>query len=115
MATLEPQPPLFLAAKNGNLKEVERLLAQPGVDVDECTKCGNTPLNVACYRGHKDIVMLLLNKGADPKKTNKAGITPLHLACVRGNADTVCLLLKHELDVNAQTTKVSVSHSNCNL
>ena len=29
-------PPLYLAAEQGNLEEVKRLLAKPGVDINEC-------------------------------------------------------------------------------
>ena len=54
---------------------------------------GNTPLLVAAWRGHQDIVETLIESGCDIHGINNAGETALHVAALRGEADIarVCI------------------------
>ncbi|XP_019860059.1 PREDICTED: transient receptor potential cation channel subfamily A member 1 homolog isoform X2 [Amphimedon queenslandica] len=65
----------------------------------------DTPLNIACFKGHTEIVKLLLEHGADFNVTNNKGQgrTPLGIACVQGHTEVVKLLLKHKADFNDVT------------
>jgi len=103
--------PIVEATDLGNLSEVNYHLAQ-GVDVDEATPEGVTPLFVASAKGHEDIVKRLIDKGADVNAvTTKAfkyeermiyeGRTPLMEALRSKHTDIAELLIQHGADVNA--------------
>ncbi len=58
-------PPLLAAVRAGNLEQVKKLLASPGVNVNEKTGDeGISPLIAAAYRGHLAIAQALVNAGA---------------------------------------------------
>jgi ankyrin repeat protein len=75
---------LFFAAGSGDLAEVKRLVIGCGVDPNIQDKDGETPLHLAAWDGHLDVVELLLEHGANPNiQENKYGKTPLHYAVSR--------------------------------
>jgi hypothetical protein len=57
-----------------------------------------TPLAMAAFRGHDDIVTDLLAAGADINATDAAGWTPLHHAVREGDAQVIRLLLEAGAD-----------------
>uniref|UniRef100_A0A7N6AFY1 Oxysterol-binding protein n=1 Tax=Anabas testudineus TaxID=64144 RepID=A0A7N6AFY1_ANATE len=57
---------------------------------------GWTPLHLACYCGHTDVVEELLKAGADVNLQNNMGDTPLHSAAFTGRKDVVLLLLRYD-------------------
>ena len=66
-------PPLYYAASYGLTNVVEYLLSL-GVDVEVYGGRGDaTPINIAAYRGHLDVVKLLLKHGANPLKPDDGG------------------------------------------
>ncbi len=71
---------LHLAARQGNARTVEALLAA-GADVN-APSAGDqtTPLLIATVNGHFDLAKTLLDKGADPNLASEAGATPLYAA-----------------------------------
>ncbi|XP_078320237.1 uncharacterized protein LOC111112629 [Crassostrea virginica] len=60
----------------------------------------NTPLVIASFLGHKDIVKLLIKGGADCNTCNEYGKTPLNVASGAGHVDIVDLLIKSGADCN---------------
>ena len=58
-----------------------------------------TPLHLATYFGHRDIVELLLQSGANADAVNDAGDTPLHKAAYTGRVEVVLLLLQYNASV----------------
>lgn len=59
-------PPLYYAASFG-LTTVVKYILEAGADVEvHGGRCGATPINIASFRGCKDVVKLLLEYGADP-------------------------------------------------
>lgn len=59
-------PPLYYAASFGLITVVKYIL-EAGADVEvHGGRCGATPINIASFRGYKDVVKLLLEYGADP-------------------------------------------------
>ena len=77
---------------NGDVAIVEMLLAA-GASVDHANN-GDTPLYVAAFRGHLDVVRALLNAGADTRETLGRG-----RVCWGGNEqhkDAIVALLRGE-------------------
>uniref|UniRef100_A0A8C1M679 Oxysterol-binding protein n=1 Tax=Cyprinus carpio TaxID=7962 RepID=A0A8C1M679_CYPCA len=92
-------------ARNGNLEGIQKLLMskikeEVKIDINCKGKSksnhGWTPLHLACYFGHKDVVEALLKAGADANLPNNVGDTPLHKAAFTGRKEVVMLLLQYD-------------------
>ncbi len=64
------------AAQSGNVELVLLVLAQT-TNVDQQDVDGRTPLLIASYNGHVDVVKALLSAGADPNVASNEFMTPL--------------------------------------
>uniref|UniRef100_A0A3B4FTU4 Uncharacterized protein n=1 Tax=Pundamilia nyererei TaxID=303518 RepID=A0A3B4FTU4_9CICH len=93
MEELEPEEQFLRYARNGDLPGVQRLLLskireeiQLNINCKGKSKSnlGWTPLHLACYFGHKDVVEELLKAGADVNLPNNIGDMPLHKAAFTG-------------------------------
>lgn len=83
-----------------------RLLIAKGADVNANNKYGLTPLFVASFTGHTEIVKLLLGSKADVNRADTSyGETPLSMASECGHTEVVKLLLTAHADVNAANKK----------
>ena len=60
----------LLAASNGHLSVLKRLLEQPNIDINQSDKNGNTAVFKATENGHVDIVQWLLEIGASVEVKN---------------------------------------------
>ena len=84
--------PLYIAAANGYLTVVTKLIAA-GADVNKAeTTDGSTPLLIAGYYGHTAIVSKLLQHGADKSIRGWQNKTPLEAAQGQNHAAIVALL-----------------------
>ena len=83
---------LHLAAKQGNVKKVKRLLAQ-GMDVNSLSSSGYTPLHISAGWDKRRVTRLLLINGAKINARDSSGRTPLHLSASRGHLKMVKFLL----------------------
>lgn len=92
------EPALLLAARGGNVKTVDVLLAQPTIKVDARSSVGDTALMAAAIAGHLDIVKKLRARGAE---INMSGWTPLIYAATSGRDEMVRYLLAEGADINA--------------
>ena len=85
---------LHMAARSGNRKVAEILVACPEVEINSRDMTRQTPLHyVACANGDKDLCPLLLGNGADPGMKSAEEKTPLHMAVSGGNAHVARLIL----------------------
>ncbi|KAM4549178.1 oxysterol-binding protein-related protein 1 isoform 2-T2 [Odontesthes bonariensis] len=105
MEELEPEEQFLRYARNGDLPGVQRLLmakireeTQININCKGKSKSnlGWTPLHLACYFGHRDVVEELLKAGADVNLPNNIGDTPLHKAAFTGRKEVVMLLLHYD-------------------
>lgn len=97
------ETPLLTAANHGQAGSVEALLAA-GADPCKCTDTGWSPLSIAAYKGHDDVVRILLEEGA-PTEEDDPTLSALLQAATKGLPDTVELLLRHGADHTVTTKK----------
>lgn len=83
---------LTQAARFGDAQGIWKYAAE-GMNVNERTKDGKTPLILAAVGGHTGAVEALLDLGADINSQDNMGATALSTAATAGHADTVRVLL----------------------
>ena len=96
-------PPLCTAADEGATPEVlKRMLATPGIDVNEAGGDGWTPLLIAAEVGHAAVAAALCDaRGVDVNRAMSDGTTPLYMAVQNGHADVAAALCAAPgIDVN---------------
>ncbi|TRY94399.1 hypothetical protein DNTS_027940 [Danionella cerebrum] len=105
MEDLDPEEQFLRDARNGNLEGIQKLLMskikeEARIDINCKGKSksnhGWTPLHLASYFGHRDVVEALLKAGADANLSNNVGDTPLHKAAFTGRKEVVMLLLQFD-------------------
>lgn len=99
--------PIHLAARKGDAKQINALLAS-GVPVDQpstrnTTAPGVSALYIAAQFGKFDAAKTLIDAGADPEMLpvgDEAEGTPMHMAARNGNIEIVTLFLDSGADPN---------------
>lgn len=97
------ETPLLTAANHGQSGAVEALIAAHA-DPCKCTDTGWSPLSIAAYKGHDEVVRLLLEDGA-PTEEDDPTLSALLQAATKGLPDTVELLLRYGADHTVTTKK----------
>ena len=103
-----PRPTMSLhsAAQTGRLDELKSHIhwgaIEGRLDLDVRDSHGATPLQLAAYNGHEEVVELLLGQGANVNVQDNEGATPLHLAACMNRKQIAGLLYVHGADINAQ-------------
>ncbi|KPM44196.1 hypothetical protein AK830_g2319 [Neonectria ditissima] len=88
--------PLHFASLKGISGVVLRLLGPQGPTIDQVEPGeGWTPLNIATYFGHEEVVEVLITNGARLDIPDSAGWTPFTTAIKQGNYDILNKLLDH--------------------
>lgn len=93
-------PPLYYAASFGLITVVKYIL-EAGADVEvHGGRCGATPINIASYRGYKDVVKLLLEYGADPYANDEGAVGQNAIEWALYNHDLPVLAILRGLDTD---------------
>lgn len=93
-------PPLYYAASFGLITVVKYIL-EAGADVEvHGGRCGATPINIASFRGFKDVVKLLLEHGADPYANDEGYIGENAIEWALHNHDLPVLAILRGLDTD---------------
>jgi L-ascorbate metabolism protein UlaG (beta-lactamase superfamily) len=91
------------AAKDGDFETVKKLLQKDPKLLDSGNRLQQTPLLMASFTGHKEIVQFLIDKGAKVNHQDSFGATPLHMAVLGGQKDIVELLISKGADINIKS------------
>lgn len=94
------QHALYLALREPSLAVARVLLQWPKTHVDARNAQEETPLMLACLKGHQEMVKLLLARDAD---VNKTGWTPLHYAATGGHTQIMQWLLDEHAYIDAES------------
>jgi len=109
-----PSPDVFEAASIGELETVKHCVEQDPALAGFVSPDGFTPLGLAAFFSHPDIVRWLLDRGADPNKAsnNPMKVAPLHSACAIAHYDIAEMLIGAGAAVNTrQSGGVAPIHS----
>ncbi|XP_067653866.1 uncharacterized protein [Haliotis asinina] len=89
---------LYDASRRGDLERVKRILAEGHVDINYRGGYYSwTPVMMAAWKGHRDVVEFLVDRGADVSLLDRDGDNVLHWACIGGDLETVKLILSLDL------------------
>ena len=99
--------PIHEAAKDGNNKEIKRLL-KLGVSVDCEASDKSTPLHFAVSAKQTETVRFLIDNKASVNATNERGLTPLHFAANLDDTLDACILLEAGANPNAKDVNVRI-------
>ncbi|MGE4490775.1 MAG: ankyrin repeat domain-containing protein [Kiritimatiellales bacterium] len=95
------ETPIHKAAKDGNVKEVRRLLDR-GVSTEVRDKYDCTPLHIAVCWDRLETVKLLISRGADVNAAGQAGATALLFAARAGCEEILMYLLDHGANIETK-------------
>ncbi|MGC2660244.1 MAG: ankyrin repeat domain-containing protein [Bryobacteraceae bacterium] len=103
LLSLNPKRDLFLACAAGRADVVMGEIERDPKAMESRSSDGWTPLHLAAFFGHDDLVTALLDHGAaiEARSTNTMKNTPLHAASAGRHLSTMRLLLERGANVNA--------------
>ena len=84
--------------REGSFNVAQALLAHPNIRVDQPTPSDETPLMMACIKGHLEWAQKLLDRSA---AINRPGWTPMHYAASGTELRLVTLLLDRGANIDA--------------
>jgi ankyrin repeat protein len=91
---------LCAAAHYGDVREVRRLLAEMGANVNAYNENGCTPVYAAAQKGHTATVRALAELGANVNAPNIHGFTPVHRGSKAGHLSTVRALVEFGANID---------------
>ncbi|MGN1209181.1 MAG: ankyrin repeat domain-containing protein [Duodenibacillus sp.] len=94
-------PALVRAIRMDSDAVTKLLMSSEGIDFNQTSEYGETPLMLAAFKGNETLVRALLDKGASVNR--HSGWTPLHYAAAEGHEAIVSLFLEKGAHVNART------------
>lgn len=99
-----PRLDLFEASVAGRTDAVLQKIENDPALLESRNSDGWTPLHLAAFFGHPELLKKLIDKGAlvNARSGNSMQNTPLHAAVAGGKAEIVRLLAERGADVNAQ-------------
>ncbi|MFT5103807.1 MAG: ankyrin repeat protein [Candidatus Latescibacterota bacterium] len=100
LVTLRAQD-VFEAARKGDMKTLESLCGSTPDILNASNDEGYTPLMLAAYYGHENMISYLVKGGAIIDGKSKYG-TPIMAATVKNNETIVDVLIAHGADPNIQ-------------
>lgn len=97
----EPDQDLFRAVQSGDLGHVRQALHH-GAHLEVLDPKGRSPLLLAIWSGHPEIMQYLVSKGANVNTPGTHHITPVLLAVFQNHVNIVKFLVAHGANINAR-------------
>ena len=91
------------------IKMVKEALAS-GADVNDDSRNGHRPLQLALSKGYNEIAKLLIEHGADPHYRDRSGLTPLQAAVNHGHFELARLLIKKGAAFNPNAPNLAFNY-----
>jgi len=94
---------IFEAAATGQIERVRALIKKDALLTNAFSPDGFTPLGLAVFFGHREIVEALLAAGAEVNTPSRESmkVTPLHSAAAARQVEIARVLIAHGANVNA--------------
>jgi ankyrin repeat protein len=104
LLSLDPKLNLFENCAAGRIEAALEEIDRDPKLLESHSSDGWTPLHLAAFFGHSELVKALLNRGAqiEARSTNAMQNTPLHAAAAGADLGTIELLLTQGADANAR-------------
>jgi ankyrin repeat protein len=101
---------IWEAAATGRLERIDELLDQDSSLVNQFSADGFTPLGLAAFFGHKQVLNELITHGADVNiaSNNSMKVCPLHSAVAHYNAPVAFQMAKSLLEHGAKVNAVQM-------
>ena len=93
---------VFVAAQNGCLGALQVLWEEAGANLETPDNRRATPLHIAAYNGHLDVVEYLLTEGVEMDVVDDNDNSPISLAAQQGHFRVVRLLIERGASWNFQ-------------
>ncbi|MDR3285325.1 MAG: ankyrin repeat domain-containing protein [Holosporales bacterium] len=93
---------LHIAASNGNIEEVRRLIGEKNIPINSKDPRECTPLYLAAWMENAEVVRMLIDANANIEARNDDGWTPLHVAAWLNNIGIVRMLINARANKNVQ-------------
>lgn len=81
------------------LEKVKEAIAS-GANVNDDSRNGHRPLQIALAKGHTQVAYLLIERGADLRWRDRSGKTPLQMAINHGQFQIAELIIKRGVPFN---------------
>lgn len=101
MQQLSAQNTFFDAIRNGDVKLVNRLIAEDEEVLNKANTSGHSPLIIAAYHNQLEIVSLLIEKEVDLNYSFSQG-NALHGACFKGHFEVAKRLVISGIEINSK-------------
>ncbi|GMH09151.1 hypothetical protein Nepgr_010991 [Nepenthes gracilis] len=97
--------PLHTAARSGDLNAVDSVLSSNPLAINSRDKLSRTPLHLAAWAGHVEVVSYLCKHKADVGAAAMDDMAAIHFAAQRGYLEVVRTLLSSGVSVKASNRK----------
>lgn len=91
------------------IKMVKEALAS-GANVDDDSRNGHRPLQLALSKGYKEVAKLLIEHGADPNHRDRSGLTPLQAAVNHDQFENAKLLINKGATFNPNAPNLAFDY-----
>lgn len=105
----------LIADFRGGAKQLMELVKQAiegGSDVNDNSRNGHRPLQLAIKSGYSEVACLLIESGADLRHRDKSWLDPIHAAINHGQFKVARLLIKNGVSFNRINPDLSYNYSN---